>query len=180
MSLYPIPAVGPQGLYDASATSLTHRPGTRAQFDQTEGIVDAVYVSNSVATSLAAGTPVVLGNGKYGVATADLAGAYGAHAIIGVLCASLGVSSAGGGAWAAYRGPCTAIKVVATQASTINGFIMTAHSAGGSMETVASSIISSGKAQYWGRRLGHVGGATTDIATSGGNGPAYVMLSLWG
>jgi hypothetical protein len=179
MTMYPAPVTA-QGLYAASATEQVHPTGTRAQFDETEGIVDAVYVSNSLATSLAAGTPVYTVNGKYGVGTANIDDAAGAYRICGVLAASIGVSSAGGGAWAAYRGPCTAIKIVATEASSdVNGKLVTAHSAGGSMQTAATTAASN-VAQVWGRILGIVGGATSTIATSGGAGPVYVHLNLWG
>lgn len=178
MSLYPAP-ITPQGLYEASTTQQIPT-GTRAQFDRDEGVVDAVYVSNSVATSLAAGTPVYTVNGKYGVGTANIDHASGAYKIAGVLCASLAASSDNtGGVWAAYRGPCTAIKIVATQASTINGAIVTAHSAGGSIQTIATTL-AAGSAQNWARALGIVGGATSTIATSGGAGPVYVHLNLWG
>jgi hypothetical protein len=173
MSLYP--AAVRQGLYEASTTK-HHKPGTVNQFDTDLGIVEAVYVTNAIAGSIASGTPVHLTSTDYGVATAGHVVSTGALPVVGVLCASLAASSDGGGAWAAYRGRVTAIKMVGTTTSgAINALMGTVHSVGGSVQTVATTL-AIGSAQQWGRLLGNFGGATSDVATSGGAG---LYLNLW-
>jgi len=108
MSIYPIPAVGPQGLYDASNTRY-HKLGTIAQFETDDGLVTAMYCRNAYTTSLSAGLPVGIDAGGIGyVHTARLANAsFIQNLCLGGLAASMANSASGGYAWVILAGPQT-------------------------------------------------------------------------
>jgi hypothetical protein len=111
------PAAAGQGLYEASTTRKAVL-GSMMSFDTDHGVVEAIYVSNNNAASIAAGLAVGeaydVDGGAYGVDTAALNNVSAARArgvVQGVLCAWVqGTATSLGGAgyaWAAYKGPIT-------------------------------------------------------------------------
>jgi hypothetical protein len=177
MGLYPI-EVANQELYTSSTTK-KHRIGTRAIFDTVNGPVEAVYVRNANAGTLAAGlvvhhsaTPWVCNTTLY-AATNDTIGTVG---MVGVLCASLPGSATEAYAWAAVRGPITAMNVAATVASSDhNGVLYRINLGTANLATVVSTLATGGEIPRV-NIVGLGGGATTTIATSGGAGPAFVNV----
>jgi len=173
MSVYPATAYG-QGLYESSSTRKA-KLGTEIVFDTTQGPVCARYMSNANAATLASGYVVAHASAYGGVDTAPLAAtnAVGNH-IAGVLCATMAISGYG---WVAYKGPVTALALATTKSSTVNGLIGTVHSAAANLSYMVSSIASGVEREMnLGRAIGRFGGATTNIATSGGAGPLYLNL----
>ena len=178
MGLYPI-EVANQDLYTASTTK-KHRVGTRAIFDTVNGPVEAVYVKNASASTLIAGlalhhgaTPWVCNTTLFAVTNPTM----GLAGLVGILCASLPGSATEAYAWAAMRGPITAINVKETVASSNHNGVLYAIQAGSAnLQTIISTLVT-GEATF-GRHLvvGMGGGATTTIATTGGAGPAFINL----
>lgn len=165
MSMYPAPSVS-QGLYESSATRKMPLGYRHAHFTD-QGIVEAVYVSNGNAASVAAG--MVQGHGLvYGaVDTAVLAntGAIDPR-VAGINCASFPI---GGFGWVAYRGPVTVMSLAASATSgAFNNVIYTA-ATNGLLGTVATTIGTAGNADF-NLYLGIGHGATTNVASSGGGG----------
>jgi hypothetical protein len=127
------PAAPGQDLYAAS-TVQQYALGTMAQFNTAHGVVEACYVKNLNAASIAAGMAVGesydVDGGAYGVDTAALNNVSAARApgiVQGVICASMqgtATSLGGGGyAWAARRGPITNAWLAASVVSNASSLV---------------------------------------------------------
>lgn len=132
MPMYPAAAAG-QGLYEAS-TERKHPLGIRQSFNTDRGVVEAIYVHNNNAASIAVGHAVAPGavvsiSDPYAVDTAALNNVSAARApgmVYGVICASMqGTATSLGGegyAWCAFRGPITNAHFAASYASNVYSF----------------------------------------------------------
>lgn len=139
MSLYPAPATA-QPLYETSNIR-RHDLGNICQFQTPNGAVEAVYVRNNNAGSIAAGLCVAWGATGFGYAdTAPLATAAPAdQMIIGGLAASLAASSDGGYGWVIRRGPQTNVFHAATLASSAGARALV-HSSNAALSTSVSTV----------------------------------------
>lgn len=176
---YPI-EVTAQDLYENSTTQ-KHEIGTRGIFKTDNGLVEAVYVRNASSATLVRGfavhhgaTPWNVNTTHYGNTNATM----GTLGLVGVLCQSLPGSATAAFAWAACRGPITALNVAATVASgNHNGVLYGINAGTGNLVSLVSTLATGNAEITRGMILGLGGGATSTIATSGGAGPAYVNLA---
>lgn len=188
--MYPAPAIK-QGLYEASTTR-RHILGSVQSFDTDLGVVEAVYVQNNNAASIAIGhavaaAAVVSVANAFVVDTAALANVSAARApgmVYGVLCASMqgtATSLGGGGyAWAACRGPITCGQFAASYVSNVFSFV-TVNSAA-QLELVATSQGSVVSVLGPAAIIGQIGATASTIsrasAGTGGSAGSFVTL-LW-
>lgn len=177
MALYPI-EVPASSLYTTD-TVRRHKVGTRAIFNTVNGPVEAVYVKSANASALAAGLAVHHSATPWNVNTTLYAATnntIGTLGLVGILCASLPGTATEAYAWAAVRGPITALNVGATLASSDhNGTLYRINLGTANLVTVAATLATGGEIPRV-NIVGLGGGATTTIATNGGAGPAFINL----
>ena len=179
--LYPV-AVPATALYSTDTTR-RHKIGTRGIFQTVNGPVEAVYVKNANTATINAGSPVHHSGTAWAANTtlyADTGSNALAGSLIGVMCASLPGSATEAYAWAAVRGPVTAMRVAATAASSNHNGVLYGINLGtdANMASVAATAVVTVASVVNNRLMviGIGGGATSTIATSGSAGPAFINL----